>query len=42
LYGDIAAAGNALLDESEVGGTQFIEAACHRSAGQTADCTALS
>jgi hypothetical protein len=41
-YDDIASAGNALLDELEVDGAQFIEAACHGSVGETADCTALS
>jgi hypothetical protein len=39
---DIAAAGNALLDELEVDGAQFIEAACSGSVGETADCAALS
>jgi hypothetical protein len=39
---DIAAAGNVLLDELEVGGAQFIEAACNGSVGETADCAALS
>jgi hypothetical protein len=39
---DIAAAGNALLDELEVDGAQFIEAACNGSVGETADCAALS
>ena len=30
IYDDIAAAGNALLDEAEVGGARFIEAALRR------------
>jgi hypothetical protein len=42
VYDDIAAAGNVLLDELEVGGAQFIEAACNGSVGETADCAALS
>jgi hypothetical protein len=42
IYDDIAAAGNALRDELEVDGAQFIEAACNGSVGQTADCAALS
>jgi hypothetical protein len=41
IYDDIAAAGNALLDQSEVGGAQSIEAACHGSVAETADCTTL-
>ena len=39
---DIAGVGNALLDELEVDGAQFIEAACNGSIGETADCVALS
>jgi hypothetical protein len=42
VYDDIAAVGNVLLDELEVGGAQFIEAACNGSVGETADCAALS
>lgn len=42
VYDDVAAAGNALLDETGVDGAQFIEAACHGSVEETADCTALS
>jgi hypothetical protein len=41
VYDDVAA-GNALLDETGVDGAQFIEAACHGSVEETADCTALS
>jgi hypothetical protein len=42
VYDDIAAVGNALLDELEVDGAQFIEATCNGSVGETADCAALS
>jgi hypothetical protein len=42
VYDDIAATSNALFDESEVDGAQFIEAACNGSVGETADCAALS
>jgi hypothetical protein len=42
VYDDVAAAGNALLNETGVDGARFIEAACHGSVEETADCTALS
>jgi len=42
IHDDIAAAGNALFDESEVDGAHFIEAACNGALGrpQTAQLSA--